>query len=59
MLSQLIVTFLITSQHIKGYTDKHGRYVPPHYRSNPNKTKDDNYGHAPNVNPYTGKQGKE
>lgn len=44
---------------VRGYTDKNGRYVPPHNRTNPDKRKDNNYGSAPNVNPYTGKQGKD
>jgi hypothetical protein len=41
----------------KGYVTKSGTYVPPHYRTAPNRTKVDNYTSRPNVNPYTGKTG--
>jgi len=43
--------------HVKGHVRKDGTYVPPHYRTNPNTTKTDNFSSKPNVNPYTGKQG--
>lgn len=31
---------------VRGYTKKSGTYVQPHYRSNPNAFKDDNYGYS-------------
>lgn len=43
--------------HVNGYTKKDGTYVAPHYRSNPNSTKLDNYSTRGNVNPYTGQVG--
>lgn len=43
--------------YIKGYTDKNSRYIPPHYRTKPNKTPMDNYSTKGNTNPYTGKRG--
>lgn len=43
--------------HVRGYYRKDGRYVAPHERTAPNKTKNDNYSTRGNVNPYTGKSG--
>ena len=34
-----------------------GTYVAPHYRSNSNNTKSDNWSQRGNTNPYTGKRG--
>lgn len=42
---------------VKGYVRKDGTYVAPHYRSNPNSSKLDNYSSQGSVNPYTGRQG--
>ena len=44
-------------QHVRGHVKKNGKYVQPYYRSNPNKTKLDNYSTQGNVNPYTGNKG--
>lgn len=43
--------------YIKGYINKNGSYIPPHYRTKPNKTPMDNYSTKGNINPYTGKKG--
>ena len=43
--------------YVKGYTKKDGTYVQPHYRSDPNSNKQDNFSTRGNTNPYTGKQG--
>ena len=42
---------------VDGYTRKDGTYVPPHSRSAPNNSYNDNWGTSPNGNPYTGKPG--
>lgn len=42
---------------VHGYTTKRGTYVAPHYRSNSNSVKYDNYSSKGNYNPYTGKKG--
>lgn len=42
---------------VRGHIRKDGTYVPPHTRTAPNNTRTDNWSSAPNVNPYTGKQG--
>jgi len=56
----LLCTFfnvLFADVHVKGYYKKNGTYVQPHYRSNPNYTKSDNWSTYGNINPYTGKKG--
>lgn len=45
------------SHSVKGYTTKNGSYVAPHYRTNPNATRYDNWSTKGNVNPYTGRYG--
>jgi len=42
---------------VKGYYRKNGTYVAPHYQTNPNGTKLDNWSTKGNVNPFTGKPG--
>ena len=39
------------------YKPSIGRYVEPHYKTSPNKTRLDNYSTKGNYNPYTGKKG--
>lgn len=56
----LLLFFSITAfayTHVQGYTKKNGTYVMPHYRTNPNHTKFDNWSTKGNINPYTGKKG--
>ena len=43
--------------YVNGYVRKDGTYVQPHYRTEPNSTKLDNYSTQGNVNPYTGRPG--
>ena len=46
------------STRVRGYTNrKTHHYVQPHYRSNRNATKRDNYSTKGNTNPYTGELG--
>jgi hypothetical protein len=42
---------------VRGYTKADGTYVAPHYQTNPNNTRADNYSTQGNVNPYTGQPG--
>jgi hypothetical protein len=46
-----------TDHYVNGYTKKDGTYVAPHYQTNPNNTRADNYSTQGNVNPYTGQPG--
>jgi hypothetical protein len=43
--------------YVKGYTRSNGTYVAPHYRSDSNSTRSDNWSTRGNTNPYTGKKG--
>jgi hypothetical protein len=45
------------SHPVQGHVTNSGTYVQPHQQTNPNTTVRDNYGTAPNVNPYTGAVG--
>lgn len=45
------------AQHVHGYTKKSGAYVAPHYRSNRDHSRLNNWSTKGNVNPYTGKKG--
>jgi hypothetical protein len=42
---------------VRGYTRKDGTYVAPHYQTDPNGTRNDNWSTTGNVNPFTGKEG--
>lgn len=44
---------------VRGHTTKSGKYVAPHVRTSPNRTKRDNYSTKGNTNPYTGKKGSK
>jgi hypothetical protein len=44
---------------VKGYVNKDGTYVMPHYRTAPDGKAWNNYSAAPNLNPYTGKVGTQ
>ena len=47
-----------TGEHlVSGYTRSNGTYVAPHYQTNPNGTRNDNYSTRGNVNPHTGELG--
>ena len=39
------------------YKPSISKYIMPHYKTTPNKTKLDNYSTKGNYNPYTGKRG--
>ena len=45
------------SHSVGGHIRKNGSYVAPHYRTNRDKTKLNNYSTKGNYNPYTGKKG--
>jgi hypothetical protein len=53
----LLASSAMADTWVNGYTRKDGTYVPGHWRTDPNGTKDDNYSTEGNVNPYTGKEG--
>jgi hypothetical protein len=64
ILSALFLLSLVTSpshakssHRVKGYTKKNGTYIAPHRKTNPDKSKMNNYDAKGNYNPYTGKEG--
>lgn len=46
-----------SSHYVRGYTTKNGTYVAPHYQTNPDSSRLNNWSTQGNVNPYTGKVG--
>ncbi len=40
-----------------GYTRQNGTYVEPHYQTNPDSSRPDNWSSQGNVNPFTGQLG--
>jgi len=46
-----------SAHYVQGYTKKDGTYVAPHYQTNPDSSRLDNWSTKGNVNPYTGKVG--
>jgi hypothetical protein len=44
-------------QRVRGYTRRNGTYVAPHYRSDPDGIRSNNWSSSGNVNPFTGKRG--
>ncbi len=47
------------STSVRGHVTKQGVYVPPHQRTTPDKTINNNWSTKPNTNPYTGKEGSK
>lgn len=45
--------------YVNGYTRRDGTYVQPHYRSEPNSIRYDNYSSQGNTNPYTAQAGHQ
>jgi hypothetical protein len=52
-----LTTVAFADTWVHSYTKSDGTYVPGHYRTDANDTKDDNYSTKGNVNPYTGTDG--
>ena len=42
---------------VSGYTNKNGTFVAPHYQTNSDNTRNDNYSTRGNFNPHTGEAG--
>jgi hypothetical protein len=45
--------------YVRGHYRKDGTYVGPHYRSDPDGNRDNNWSHRGNVNPHTGEVGDD
>ena len=46
-----------SSHYVRGYVTKNGTYVAPHYQTNPDSSRLNNWSTQGNYNPYTGKPG--
>ncbi len=57
ILVLVITTVANADVRVRGYYRSNGTYVQPHYRSNPDGDRSNNWSTYPNVNPYTGKRG--
>ena len=44
---------------VRGYSKKSGAHVSPHNRTSPDSTRNNNWSHKGNINPYTGKVGSK
>jgi len=56
----LFTTTAVNAQqrvHVDGYTRSNGTYVPPHNRTAPDTTRNDNWSTRGNTNPDTGVNG--
>ncbi len=43
--------------YVHGHVTRNGTFVAPHFQTNPNSTRQDNFSTRGNSNPYTGKRG--
>jgi len=60
----ILVTFAFSSiasaeVYVRGHYRNDGTYVAPHYRSDPDGNRDNNWSHKGNVNPHTGEEGDQ
>ena len=59
----IIFSLLISTQafskviHVRGYTTRKGTYKAPHYRTNNDHSRSNNWSNKGNQNPVTGKKG--
>ena len=52
------ISFAARDHAVRGHVKKDGTYVSPTRSTNPNSTRTDNYSSKPNVNPYSGREGR-
>lgn len=57
VLSFSVVSVADAAVKVRGYYRSSGTYVQPHYRSNPDSRRYNNYSSYGNINPYTGSRG--
>ena len=54
----LVITTLANADvYVRGYSRSNGTYVQPHYRSDPDGIRSNNWSYRGNVNPHTGEIG--
>lgn len=59
MLLMLVSSFALADTYVQGHVRSDGTYVAPHYRSEQNANRYDNYSSQNNSNPYTGQRGSQ
>lgn len=59
ILTYVAASSSFADDYVNGYIRRDGAYVQPHYRSESNDYRYDNYSSQGNSNPYTGRQGYE
>lgn len=59
LLACVAVAPAFADTYVQGYARQDGTYVAPHYRSDSNAIRSDNYSSQGNTNPYTGQRGYE
>lgn len=57
MVFAMLASQAFADTFVNGYYRKDGTYVQPHYRTDSNSVKYDNYSSQGNSNPYNGNQG--
>ena len=58
-IALVAATPALADTYVNGYTRSDGTYVAPHYRSNSDSNRYNNYSSQGMVNPYTGRQGTQ
>jgi hypothetical protein len=59
LLTFAAVSSAFADDYVSGYVRRDGTYVQPHFRSEANNFRFDNYSSRGNSNPYTGERGYE
>lgn len=49
----------VANARVRGHTTRSGRYVAPHTRTTPDRSRTNNYSTRGNTNPYTGRAGTQ
>jgi hypothetical protein len=44
--------------YVRPYVDRNGIYHQPHYQTNPDRIRSNNWSYPGNVNPFTGEEGR-
>jgi hypothetical protein len=57
LLAGAVGTALAGDVYVRGYTNRNGTYIQPHYRSAPDSNPNNNWSTRGNINPHTGEVG--
>ena len=56
-VAAVLVSFTAVAEYVQGYTRRDGTYVQPHFRTDPDSNRLNNWSTQGNVNPHTGQAG--